>query len=70
MFFFSFLVRFRKVPNAKYCIKTNEFSMFLGFAQFGKQLKNSKNNSKKQARKSNEKDMNKSLNNHFFHQIS
>ena len=35
--FFILLVRFRKVPNAKYCIKTNEFSMFLGFAQFGKQ---------------------------------
>ena len=34
-----FLVRFRKVPNAKYCIKTNEFSMFLGFAHFGKQVK-------------------------------
>ena len=39
--FFICLVRFRKVPNAKYCIKTNEFSMFSGFAQFGKQLKNS-----------------------------
>ena len=64
--FLIFLVRFRKVPNAKYCIKTNEFSMFLGFAQFGKQSKNSKNNSKKQARKSNEKDMKKSLNNHYF----
>ncbi len=59
--FFICLVRFRKVPNAKYCIKTNEFSMFLGFAQFGKQSKNSKNNFKKQARKSNGKHMNKSL---------
>ena len=62
--FFIFLVRFRKVPNAKYCIKTNEFSMFLGFAQFGKQSKNSKNNSKKQARKNNEINMNKSLKQH------
>ena len=62
--FFICLVRFRKVPNAKYCIKTNEFSMFLGFAQFGKQSKNSKTNSKKQARKSNEINMNKSLKNH------
>ena len=62
--FFIFLARFRKVPNAKYCIKTNEFSMFLGFAQFGKQSKNSKNKCKKQARKGNDKDMNKSLNNH------
>ena len=49
------LVRFRKVPNAKYCIKTNEFSMFLGFAQFGKQSKNSKTKCKTQARKGNEK---------------
>ena len=57
--FFICLVRFRKVPNAKYCIKTNEFSMFLGFAQFGKQSKNSKNKSKKQARKGNEINMNK-----------
>ena len=64
--FFIVLVRFRKVPNAKYCIKTNEFSMFLGFAQFGKQSKNSKKNSKKQARKSNEINMNKSLNKHYF----
>ena len=40
--FFIFFIRFRKVPNAKSVIKTNEFSMFLGFAQFGKQLKNSK----------------------------
>ena len=63
---FIFLVRFRKVPNAKYCIKTNGFSMFLGFAQFGKQLNNSKNNFKKQARKSNEINMNKSLKNHYF----
>ena len=62
--FFIFLVRFRKGPNAKNCIKTNEFSMFLGFAQFGKQSKNSKNNSKKQARKSNEINMNKSLKHH------
>ena len=62
--FFICLVRFRKVPNAKYCIKTNEFSMFLGFAQFGKQSKNSIKNSKKQARKSNEQNMKKSLNNH------
>ena len=38
--------------------------MFLGFAQFGKQSKNSKTNSKKQARKSNEINMNKSLKNH------
>ena len=59
--FLFFLVRFRKVPNAKYCIKTNEFSMFLGFAQFGKQSKNSKNKSKKQDRKSNEKNMKQSL---------
>ena len=64
--FFIGLVCFRKVPNAKYCIKTNEFSMFLGFAQFGKQSKNSKNNAKKQARKSNEISMNKSLKNHYF----
>ena len=64
IFLLFLLVRFRKVPNAKYCIKTNDFSMFLGFAQFGKQSKNSKNNCKKQARKSNEKDMNKSLKNH------
>ena len=35
--------------------------MFLGFAQFGKQSKNSKKNSKKQARKSNEKNIKKSL---------
>ena len=63
---FIVLVRFRKVPNAKYCIKTNEFSMFLGFAQFGKQSKNSKTNFKKQARKSNEKNMNKSLKQHYF----
>ena len=62
--FFIFLVRFRKGPNAKHCIKTNEFSMFLGFAQFGKQSKNSKNKFKKQARKGNEKDMNNSLKNH------
>ena len=40
--------------------------MFLGFAQFGKQLKNSKNNSKKQARKSNEINMEKSLKQHYF----
>ena len=40
--------------------------MFLGFAQFGKQSKNSKKNSKKQARKGNEINMNKSLNNHDF----
>ena len=62
--FFILFVRFRKVPNAKYCIKTNEFSMFLGFAQFGKQSKNGKKNSKKQARNNNEKNMNKSLKNH------
>ena len=35
--FLFLLVRFRKVPNAKYCIETNDFSMFLGFEQFGKQ---------------------------------
>jgi hypothetical protein len=64
--FLFLLVRFRKVPNAKYCIKTNECSMFLGFAQFGKQSKNSKNNSKKQARKSNENNMNKSLKKHYL----
>ena len=63
---FIFLVRFRKVPNAKYCIKTNGFSMFLSFARFGKQLKNSKENYKKQARKSNEKNMETSLKNHLF----
>ena len=40
--------------------------MFLGFAQFGKQSKNSKQNSKKQARKSNEKNIKKSLKNHQF----
>ena len=57
--FFIFLVRFRKVPNAKYCIETNGFSMFLGFAQFGKQSKNSKNNFKKQARKNDEISMEK-----------
>ena len=61
--FFIFLVRFRKVPNAKYCIKTNEFSMFLGFAQFGKQSKSSKQKGKKQVRKGNEKDIKTSLNN-------
>ena len=38
--------------------------MFLGFAQFGKQSKNSKNKSKNQARKSNEINMNKPLKNH------
>ena len=64
--FFIFLVRFQKGTNAKNCIKTNEFSMFLGFAQFGKQLKRSKKNYKKQARKSNEKRMNKSLKKHVF----
>ena len=63
---FICLVRFRKVPNAKYCIKTNEFSMFLGFAQFGKQSTNSKKNSKQQARKNNEKSIKKSLKNHYF----
>ena len=62
--YFICLVRVRKGPNAKYCIKTNELSMFLGFAQFGKQSNTSKKNSKKQARKSNEINMNKSLNNH------
>ena len=55
--FFICLVRFLKVPNAKYCIKTNEFSMFLGFAQFGKQSKSSKQKSEKQARKNNEKNI-------------
>ena len=40
--------------------------MFLGFAQFGKQSKNSKNNSKKQARKSNEINMKKSLKKHYL----
>ena len=44
--FFICLVRFRKVPNAKNSIKTNAFSMFLGFAQFGKQSKNKKKNQK------------------------
>ncbi len=38
--------------------------MFLGFAQIGKQSKNSKENSKKRARKSDEINMNKSLKNH------
>ena len=66
---FIFLVRFRKVPNAKYCIKTNGFSMFLGFVQFGKQSKNRTTKCKKQARKGNEKDMNKSLKNHWFSSI-
>ena len=64
--FLILLGRFRKVPNAKNCIKTNEFSMFLGFAQFGKQSKNSKNKSKKQDRKSNEINMNKPFKNHQF----
>ena len=58
------LVRFREEPNAKNCIKTNAFSMFLGFAQFGKQLNNGKKNCKKQARKSNEKNMKTSLKKH------
>ena len=40
--------------------------MFLGFAQIGKQSKNSKENLKKRARKSNEINMNKSLKNLYF----
>ena len=66
MFFLFVWFVFEKVPNAKYCIETNGFSMFLGFAQFGKQSKNSKQNSKKQARKSNEQNMTKSLKQHYF----
>ena len=40
--------------------------MFLGFAQIGKQSKNSKENFKKRARKSNEINMNKSFKNIFM----